>query len=52
MEYLEGGTISQLVKDPIKPRYISYIAKEMLKALSFLHTQHIGHCDIKPDNGK
>lgn len=51
MEYLAGGTITQLISERMQAPYLAYIANEILKGLEYLHKQQFGHCDIKPDNG-
>jgi serine/threonine protein kinase len=52
MEFCKGGTIEQL-RDAhdMSPAAVSYIARELLKALRFIHdSQRIVHRDMKPEN--
>lgn len=52
MEYVEGGSLSDLVKrcgalaEVDAVRYI----KEVASALGYIHEQKINHLDVKPDN--
>lgn len=50
-EYLEGGTLSEAVKDyQFSERHIAYIAREILKALKYLHSLGFVHRDLKSAN--
>lgn len=33
-----------------KERYLTYVAKSLLEAFAYMHSQHIAHLDVKPDN--
>lgn len=56
MEYLEGGTLMDLMKNPnlFNSRYWKYIVyviiKEAILALNYIHSQGYVHLDIKPQN--
>jgi len=56
MEYLEGGTLMDLMKNPnlFNSRYWRYIVyviiKETILALNYIHSQGYVHLDIKPQN--
>jgi len=56
MEYLEGGTLMDLMKNPnlFNSRYWKYIVyviiKETILALNYIHSQGYVHLDIKPQN--
>ena len=52
MEYLEGKTLEELMKDKdhdLKNKIVSYAIK-IAEALSYAHSQNIIHRDIKPSN--
>ena len=56
LEYMAGGNLTQILseyeiakKDMAEPQ-IAYIAMETLKALSYIHSTHRIHRDIKSDN--
>ena len=52
MEYLEGKTLEELMKDndhDLKNKIVSYAIK-IAEALSYAHSQNIIHRDIKPSN--
>lgn len=50
-EYLEGGTLSEAVKDhKFNERHIAYIAREILRALKYLHSLGFVHRDLKSAN--
>jgi serine/threonine protein kinase len=51
LEYMEAGTITLLTKKEMPGPYVAHVTKEILTALSFMHFQLIGHCDLKPANG-
>jgi tetratricopeptide (TPR) repeat protein/tRNA A-37 threonylcarbamoyl transferase component Bud32 len=52
MEYLDGPTLSQLIKPGIglEPRRAASIAAEVADALAAAHAAGLVHRDIKPDN--
>lgn len=53
-EYVEGCTLTELVKK--EPEYfkraknMDKFCRQMLGALDYIHSQHILHLDLKPDN--
>jgi len=52
MEYLEGKTLKQLIREKGKfsAKEIVKISKEIIKALSEIHKNHIVHRDVKSEN--
>ena len=53
MEYMDGGSLLDMLKSVqrIEERHLSRIAAQVLKGLSYLHTERcIIHRDIKPSN--
>jgi len=51
MEFLEGGTLHEAIKvHQFCERHIAYIAREVLKALDFLHSNKFVHRDLKSAN--
>eukprot|EP01091_Cochliopodium_minus_P004807 TRINITY_DN1469_c0_g1_i1.p1 TRINITY_DN1469_c0_g1~~TRINITY_DN1469_c0_g1_i1.p1 ORF type:complete len:528 (+),score=163.97 TRINITY_DN1469_c0_g1_i1:129-1712(+) len=51
MEFLEGGTLSQAVKGyTFKESQVAYSARELLKAIKFIHENGVCHRDIKSAN--
>jgi serine/threonine protein kinase len=51
MEFLEGGTLHEAIKvHQFCERHIAYIAREVLKALDFLHNNKFVHRDLKSAN--
>lgn len=50
-EYLEGGTLAEAVKvHQFSEHHIAYIAREVLKALKYLHSIGFVHRDLKSGN--
>jgi len=52
LEYMDGGSLTQIIERGIalNESHISYICRETLKALSYIHSHHRLHRDIKSDN--
>src|SRR6266516_4878322 len=51
MEYVQGKTLSQIVKDaPLLPERAVEIAQSVAEALAFAHEAGIIHRDVKPGN--
>jgi len=51
MEYMEGGSLSEAVKKfAFNEDHISYIAREMLKGIQYLHRNNLVHRDLKSGN--
>lgn len=51
MEYMQGGTISDAVKNfTFKESQIAFIACEMLKGIQYLHENNLVHRDLKSAN--
>lgn len=53
MEYLEGGTLEDLIQEaggPLPPREAAEIALEIADALAVAHENDVIHRDIKPQN--
>lgn len=55
VEYCEAGNLAELytsLNEPFSEEQIVFIAREVLQALSFLHSLRIMHRDVKASNSK
>lgn len=50
MEYIEGITLRKRCERPVSTDEFLSIAKQCAEGLEAAHTEHIVHCDIKPEN--
>lgn len=54
MEYCGAGSVTDLVKSTkgqsLKEEWIAYICRDILRGLSYLHTNKVIHRDIKGQN--
>jgi len=51
MEHIEGGTLSEMIKHQVLyDKQVAWVAREILKALSFLHSFNFAHRDLKSSN--
>jgi serine/threonine protein kinase len=51
MEFLDGGTLHEAIKvHQFSERHIAYIAREVLQALHYLHSNKLVHRDLKSAN--
>lgn len=53
MEFLEGGTLTEAARaHPFKESQVAFAARELLKAIEFIHKNGVVHRDIKSANVK
>ncbi|XP_018494033.1 serine/threonine-protein kinase 10, partial [Galendromus occidentalis] len=53
LKYCEGGALDSIMVDlerPLTEHLIRYVCREMLKALSYLHSHRVIHRDVKAGN--
>lgn len=51
MEFMEGGTLTQATEGcSFKEQHISYVAREILKGIAYLHRNNYVHRDLKSGN--
>ncbi|MBI5779867.1 MAG: tetratricopeptide repeat protein [Planctomycetes bacterium] len=50
MEYIEGGSLHDLIGSGASPRQIAEIVAKIASALHYAHSQQLVHRDIKPAN--
>ena len=50
MEYCDSGDLSQLIKKPIKEKYVQYYFNQLNEGIKYLRNNNIFHRDIKPKN--
>lgn len=51
MEFMEGGTLTEAAKaHNFTEKEIAFVAREILKALCFLHSKMVVHRDLKSSN--
>lgn len=56
MDFCEGGSLAQLIQrrkaagQPVEDSELWRLAWDVAAGLDFLHSHHIMHLDIKPDN--
>eukprot|EP01118_Nematostelium_gracile_P015667 TRINITY_DN6318_c0_g1_i4.p1 TRINITY_DN6318_c0_g1~~TRINITY_DN6318_c0_g1_i4.p1 ORF type:complete len:592 (+),score=163.12 TRINITY_DN6318_c0_g1_i4:150-1925(+) len=50
MEYVRGGSLTDLLKKEISDRFKCKLCLDVAKGMAFLHSHNIYHRDIKPDN--
>jgi tetratricopeptide (TPR) repeat protein/tRNA A-37 threonylcarbamoyl transferase component Bud32 len=50
MEYVDAGTLTQLLGTPLPPQQIAPIIAQVAAALDYAHGQGVVHRDIKPSN--
>jgi len=50
-EYMEGGTLSQAIKvHALSEQHMAYVTQQLLKGLSFMHSNGFVHRDLKSNN--
>lgn len=50
MEYVQGGTLKQSIKEPLAWQKAAEILAPIARALDYVHSQNIVHRDVKPAN--
>lgn len=50
MEFVDGPTLEQLAREPMKPRLAAGIISRLCEAVEYCHQQGILHRDLKPSN--
>jgi serine/threonine protein kinase len=50
MEYVEGGTLAELLREPERKLDCNVLVRRLLEALEHVHAARIVHRDIKPAN--
>jgi serine/threonine protein kinase len=51
LEYMEGGTLSEAKEGhDFNESEVAYVAREILTGISFLHTNHLIHRDLKSES--
>lgn len=51
MEYMQGGTLAEAVERySFAESSVAYVAREILKALEYLHGHNLVHRDLKSAN--
>lgn len=50
MEYVEAGTLAELLGQPLDPRKMASLIGQVAAALDYAHGQGVVHRDIKPSN--
>jgi serine/threonine protein kinase len=52
IEFLEGGSLANLIRHdgPFTERFAARVAFQILEGLHFLHSNHIFHRDLTPNN--
>ncbi|MGB8131970.1 MAG: protein kinase [Candidatus Angelobacter sp.] len=50
MEYVEGQTLREKLREPLSPAEFFSIAEQCLAGVAVAHQHGIVHCDLKPEN--